>query len=137
MSDAKLLARRLATQYVGDASEMVKALRSQYVCEHLLQAQKDGRIPRQGILPGEFRFEFHGVGCLFETPARKLDLDFGPECRCDGFDAWRLYLYANENDLGVGKPTLAEIEEGLIQLERAGEVQKPRTDPSPHLYYFC
>jgi hypothetical protein len=137
MSDAKLLTKRLATQYVGDASELVKALQSQYPYENLLRAVIERKVPRQGVLQDDLRFEFHGVGCRFETPSRKLDLDFGPECRCDGFDAWRLYLYANENNLGVGNPTLAEIEEGLIQLERAGEVQKPRTDPSPHLYYFC
>lgn len=136
MSTLMLQAKRLADEYVGDAYDVVSVLRRHYPYQNLLQGRRTGSIPQQGDLPEGIRFEFHGIGCLFQTASKKLDLDFGPDGRCDGFDAWRLHLFANENDLDVGKPTLAEIEEGLAQLERIGEIEKPRTDPSPHLYYF-
>jgi hypothetical protein len=116
---------------------MVDALRRQYPYVDLLQALIQARIPRQGTLPGDCHFAFHGVGCRFATPSTKLDVDFGPAGRCDGFDAWRLYLFANENKLPVGRPSLSQIEDGILELERAGEVEQPRTDPSPHLLYLC
>jgi hypothetical protein len=136
MSELRSLVLGLAKLYVEDAARMVGVLRRHFSCQNLLQAQRAGSIPRQGELPDELHFEFHGVGCLLSTPSKKLDLDFGPDGRCDGFDAWRLYLFASENELGLEKPTLAEVEEGLVQLDRAGEVMKPKTDPSPHLFYF-
>jgi hypothetical protein len=39
-------------------------------------------------------YRFHGIGCCVTFGKVTVDFDFGPEGRFDGFDAWRLSLFA-------------------------------------------
>ncbi|MCP4351010.1 MAG: hypothetical protein GY795_36550 [Desulfobacterales bacterium] len=42
-----------------------------------------------------FSYYFHGIGCEFNFGKYTVDYDFGYGGRFDGFDEWRLWLYAN------------------------------------------
>lgn len=96
-------------------------------------------IPREGSLGKgkKVRFAFHGVGCCIETDAFVLDFDFGPDDRTDGFDAWRLYHFAqSRRSMAKTSLSLEDFERVLSEFEQEGLIERPKTLPSPHLYYF-
>lgn len=43
---------------------------------------------------GTVSYYFHGIGCRVEFGTLVVDFDFGSDGRFDGFDAWRLSLFA-------------------------------------------
>lgn len=102
----------------------------------LIAGWRGGLVPRVGRLSSPSgRYTFHGVGCRFEIARRVVDVEFGPNGRHDGFDAWRLAAYA-ESAFEWHALTAVSIERGLHALERGGVVYRPVWDPSPHLYYL-
>jgi hypothetical protein len=57
----------------------------------LLTARKSyNLVPKDGDLPNGASFSFHGIGCYFEFENGAIDVDFGPNDKCDGFDFYRL-----------------------------------------------
>jgi hypothetical protein len=91
---------RLIDQYTETAAEVVSELREYSGHRDLLRAWVSRVLPQDGTTTSGLKFFFHGCGCYFERGTMKIDVDFGPEGRCDGFDAWRLSLFAKENALG-------------------------------------
>jgi hypothetical protein len=55
-------------------------------------------LPIDGFLdPHEtIEYYFHGIGLCVTFPDRVIDWDFGYDGRLDGFDLWRLKLFAAE-----------------------------------------
>jgi Domain of unknown function (DUF6896) len=53
-------------------------------------------LPREGFLDAgkSIAYSFHGIGCHVALPDGEIDWDFGNEGRLDGFDAWRLWCFA-------------------------------------------
>lgn len=43
----------------------------------------------------------HGYGVELKLDGLTIDFDWGPNGEPDGFDGWRLYNFARENDIGV------------------------------------
>ncbi len=41
----------------------------------------------------------HGVGCAIHFPTESVDFDYGSNSRTDGFDIWRLYMYADDRPM--------------------------------------
>jgi hypothetical protein len=101
-----------------------------------LRAWHSGRLNKTGTLTEPVaRYDFHGVGCRFQIGELVVDLDFGPDERHDGFDAWRLWLLANS---GVTpKLDLHLIERGLRALEQEHVIEKLANAPADPLYYLC
>jgi len=62
----------------------------------ILRLWRTKQIPQRGRVIGDITYELHGVGCRVYLPEACIDFDYGPDERIDGFDPWRLYLYANE-----------------------------------------
>lgn len=62
-----------------------------------LRAWRKGRLPQKGYVDvaKTISYCFHGVGCCVEFGTKTIDFDYGLEGRCDGFDAWRLSIYAD------------------------------------------
>src|SRR5262245_44469003 len=52
-------------------------------------------VPYIGSLRGGGKYRKHGYGCTVETAKGEVDFDFGPQGEVDGFDAWRLWLFAD------------------------------------------
>jgi len=125
----------LIDKYTSAAANAHAMLRAHLGEDALLSAVNGRRIPREGQLPGGFSYSFHGVGCAVEGPNFEVDFDFGPEQRVDGFDAWRLSLFAQFfPDLSPFHDANV-VDRGLQDLEAAGLVWCPGWLPSRHLYY--
>jgi hypothetical protein len=131
-----LTARHWASEYIKEATRMVDHFRQSHPFQDLVRAWRSGEVSSSGNLPGDVHYQFHGSGCIFQSPNRTVDLDFGPQGRCDGFDAWRVFQFATANYGEDAIPSLADFTEGILELEKSGEVKKPGWGPSPHLFYF-
>lgn len=134
MSDNTLLS--LIKEYISTAEKAVGMLRNTYNVVDLLSAWRQGIIPSMGQMPSGLCFQFHGIGCTFESNEVAVDVDFGPNGRCDGFDAWRLLEFARNGRIKEDGITLEQIRTGLVQLQEAGIVVCPNWLPSPHLVYL-
>jgi len=123
--------------YRRAAAAAVNGLRQQAEALDLLRAWRSGVLPRQGRLARpKGRYTFHGVGCRFEIARRVVDVDFGPDNRYDGFDAWRLALYAASAFEWQDLPP-ERIGTGLAELEVSGLIHRPGAEPAAHLYYLA
>src|SRR5262249_32871108 len=126
--------RELITKYSATAADVVAQFRQDCGQDDLLRAWRSRVLTQDGTMPSGLKFCFHGCGCYFERGFLKIDVDFGPDGRCDGFDAWRLSLFAKENSLGRDW-TFESVQAALNQLESARLIVRPEWLPSPHLYY--
>jgi hypothetical protein len=127
---------QLITDYQRAAKTTVTGLKKQTGSNTLLADMRDGKIPRRGkLLQPRGKYQFHGVGCLFEVNKRIVDIDFGPGERFDGFDAWRLHRYA-ESAFEWRNLTLGQIEKGLQELEKSELIYRPGWVLAEHLYFF-
>ena len=106
--------------------------------ESLLRAYRVKIIPKEGDVDN-IHYSFHGVGCYFEFKDGIIDIDFGPDDRCDGFDEYRLYKYL-ENMLFNNKyNTIIDkqaFKRQFSELITAGIITNPQLAPSSHLYYL-
>jgi hypothetical protein len=94
---------------------------------------RDSRIPRRGTLPSGRIYSFHGIGCRFEKDGIVADMDFGSDGRTDGFDAWRLHIFAES--IGDEIVTIEEIQSALDALQIAGEITKGGPESFSSLYF--
>jgi len=51
-------------------------------------------VPGSGSLPDGGEYNIHGYGCAVNSPAVRVDFDFGADGQIDGFDCWRLLRFA-------------------------------------------
>ncbi len=128
---------QLVLDYRRSVDAAVFALQSQSGRDDLWASRRAGLIPRRGRLRSPRGvFTFHGVGCRFDIARRTVDFDFGPDGRHDGFDAWRLGLYAKAAfEWQHVEPE--QITAGLTNLQVDGLIHQPRWEPSPHLLYLA
>jgi hypothetical protein len=126
----------LIEDYRSCVDECVELLVDKFGDLYFLQEVNQGRIPRELEILDRTYF-FHGVGCSVDGPDLEVNFDFGPNGRHDGFDAWRLYLFASAAPEKY--PSLSDkknIEEAFQKLVDDGVIFCPKDDLSPHLYYF-
>src|SRR5205807_2697053 len=91
----------LIHQYQSAASKAVDGLKASTKARDLLTEWRAGRIAQRGQLQNpKGWYQFHGVGCRFETGGLIVDVDFGPEGRHDGFDGWRLWQFSQSQPGG-------------------------------------
>jgi hypothetical protein len=106
--------------------------------ETFLRAKVLKLLPKEGVIENAF-YRFHGSGCYFEYPNNHIDIDFGPNNRCDGFDLFRLKDFFSTIKDYKKYNTLIEntnFEEQFEELIEAKIIYNPQLEPSPHLYYF-
>ena len=131
----------LIVAYQKAAARAVAELRAALAVDDLLAAWRANQVETSGRFEtptAAGKFEFHGVGCRIETGETVVDVDFGPEGRCDGFDVWRLSMFATDNP-SEGSPfqDRAHLARSFERLAKAGCIVCPHTEPSPHLYYLA
>jgi hypothetical protein len=74
---------------------------------------------------GVITYELHGVGCAVYFPDLCIDFDYGPDDRTDGFDVWRLYIFACELPLKYKKYTdKGVLENEFKEYVTLGKVEK-------------
>ena len=95
-------------------------------------------IPGSGTLDPKrnVTYSFHGIGCRVMFGSLDVDFDFGPHGRHDGFDSWRLHMYAKS-----AKPFRELSDQNVIQteldaMERENFIQHLDESLGSHLYYF-
>jgi hypothetical protein len=131
---------QLIKDYIACAKYMCKVLRDAYDTKGgtLLRARRINSIPKEGILENEYNFNFHGGGCYFEFENGAIDIDFGPDDRCDGFDAYRLYQFLTASKIkeNIQSITESEIQAFLNELLTKRAIVQPGDFPNPNLYYL-
>lgn len=128
--------RTLISEYQVAVRRVVSALRMGFGRDDLLTSRRRGEIPKSGVING-IDFSFHGVGCRGTVDGMDVDFDFGPDGRTDGFDAWRLWNFAKQKPAAYPQFQRQEdINTALEMLARSGDIERPQTAPSPHLWYL-
>lgn len=69
----------------------------------------------------------HGFGIAIDFPDLTIDFDWGERGEPDGFDAWRLWIFHEDNGLLSHLPDLAQVREWLIDAAAAGELTRDRS----------
>jgi hypothetical protein len=135
------LVSELVREYISCAKYMCNSLKNQFALEEepLLVAYRGKRIPKKGVLEGGIKYDFHGGGCYFEFDGGRIDVDFGPSGRCDGFDLYRLLDFLQSSEIIASKYN--ELDEETIRSEledlvREKVIVSPGWYPNPSLYYL-
>jgi hypothetical protein len=105
--------------------------------ETFLRAKILKLIPNEGHIEN-VKYKFHGSGCFFQYANSHIDIDFGPNDRCDGFDLFRLKDFFSE--IIDKKPYLSLCGKGSFELQfeeliKAKIIHNPQLEPSPHLFF--
>jgi len=133
---------QLIYDYTQCAKYMCDTLKSTYTeKEELLRAYRLKLLPKSAEVEGLY-YNFHGMGCYFEFEGGTIDVDFGPDGRCDGFDEYRLKSYLR--DMTSEKQAYFNsiidpkaFQQEFIYLRRLGVIYKlPENGISSHLYYL-
>ena len=130
---------KLIHEYQLSVYGLVTAFQQRFSVTDILGAWHRGDIPEQGTLDDFFetRYRFHGVGCHCEGERGEVDFDFGPDGRFNGFDGWRLWIYAQSRPQDYPQFQRYEVVESVLgELVTDGVVIRPRWMPSPHLCYL-
>jgi hypothetical protein len=80
-------------------------------------------IEQRGETLGGVRYFKHGYGIAMNDGSQSIDLDIGPEGEFDGFDAWRLYQFAESNDIVIPYSDHKSLETAMTRAVNAGELQ--------------
>lgn len=131
----------LIDSYISCAGRMCDIIMKSFVLpDGILRGRRLGIVPKEGVI-GDVHYIFHGAGCYFEFKDGHIDIDFGPENRCDGFDAYRLYDYlcamsSSQRVDFFGLENEDQLECELHLLVTKGVIIKPNLMPNDHLYYL-
>ncbi|MEM7244708.1 MAG: hypothetical protein AAF533_05160 [Acidobacteriota bacterium] len=93
----------------------------------LHRAWCDKRLARTGRLGAAGMFRFHGIGCAIDDGTEFVDFDFTPGGGLDGFDAWRLHVFAVENGLEKrldADLSHAALRQALTDLAESGAIER-------------
>jgi hypothetical protein len=134
----KELLLKLIKEYISCANYVCSLLKElNTTSESILRAIKIKQIPKQGYLDKDIYYNAHGVGCYFEMQNIKIDIDFGPNDRNDGFDVHRLmtFLESKGDEFNALKDEKA-FQENFKILINEGIIFNPCWPPSEHLYYL-
>lgn len=86
---------------------------------------------------GTIQFHFHGIGLAVEYPDRLVDWDFGLDGNMDGFDAFRLWVFAKDGTSNFPEFCDKDIlEEAFSKAEARGLIGKRFEDMRDRLYYL-
>lgn len=115
----------LIKRYLEAVARLSKALQEAYRVESLFLARQAQKIPRSAKLGEDGEFQFHGIGCSIDDGSTSVNFDFYGNGCSDGFDAWRLHTFAEDNgaaeDLALDTSP-ASLTLGIEELVRSGLV---------------
>ena len=86
----------LISEYLAHVKKATDLLEASFGTKNILSLWRSKKIPQRGPVTGGVTYELHGIGCRVYLSEICIDFDYGPDGRVDGFDAWRLYMYACE-----------------------------------------
>jgi hypothetical protein len=139
MDNRELELLALIKDYIACSKYFCNAVSEEFntIGQELLYSRRNKFVPKEGTLSTGLYFCFHGSGCYFEFQKVEIDVDFGPNGRCDGFDNWRLLNFSKSLEKKYGALSVIEDVDGAIELlYKDGILIRPGEYPSPHLYYL-
>jgi hypothetical protein len=130
---------KLINDYQNAVKFGVEQMQKEFNTKQLLRAWGSKAIPKEGVLKSGIEYDFHGVGCMLTINNLDVDFDFGPDDRCDGFDAWRLGLFVNERPRLYKRYFENEqlLKNDFQELIEKNIVIKPGWFPGSSLCYFA
>jgi hypothetical protein len=90
-------------------------------------------IPQKGLLDGDITYVKHGIGCTVHLPNGTVDFDFGRLGEINGFDVWRLFLFAGEKLSTYG----FESEDTLVRCFEAAVSEGHLVRSDDYLFYIA
>ena len=97
-------------------------LEKRFGTRNILRLWRSNQIQRCGDITDNTQYELHGVGCIVHFTTESVNFDYGSNSRIDGFDVWRLYIYALDRPLiyekYCDKKTLEKEFKEFISLNR-------------------
>ncbi|MCS4249896.1 DUF6896 domain-containing protein [Pseudomonas sp. BIGb0164] len=126
----------LINEYIKQVQQATELLEHSFGTKDILELWWTNKIPRCGVLTDGVEYELHGVGCSVYLTDRCIDFDYGPGGRVDGFDPWRLYMYACETPQQHKKYTdMKLLEHEFNEYLEKGKVRKIEGSMS-NLYFI-
>lgn len=86
----------LISEYLRHVDEATELLKRSFGTKNIHGLWRSNKIPQRGAVTDDVTYELHGIGCRVCLSGLYIDFDYGPDDRVDGFDLWRLYIYACE-----------------------------------------
>ncbi|MHC8319417.1 DUF6896 domain-containing protein [Pseudomonas sp. GB2N2] len=115
----------LIDDFLAQVEKATDLLELRFGTKCILRLWRAKEIPQRGEILGGINYELHGVGCRVYFPKACIDFDYGPDERVDGFDVWRLYIYACEVPLLHSKYVDQDaIKRDLDEYISLGKVEK-------------
>jgi hypothetical protein len=131
--------RLIATYLAGVDAMVVLPLTQGLGAGHPLSAWQEGKLPSRGKLPKPFThgtYHFRAHGCVVHWQSRRIEFDFGPAGRHDGFTPFYLRQHVRLNKTIRRLYHDLDVYAGVAELEQAGLVFRPNWEPTPHLMYL-
>ncbi|MFT0477078.1 DUF6896 domain-containing protein [Pseudomonas antarctica] len=126
----------LIAEYLEQVKKSTDLLEQVFGTKNILSLWRSKKIPQRGKVADDVTYELHGIGCRVYLSEICVDFDYGPDERVDGFDAWRLYLYACETPLKYKKYTNKEsLEREFNAYLKKGKAKKVEGSTS-NLYFI-
>ncbi|KRP78308.1 MULTISPECIES: DUF6896 domain-containing protein [Pseudomonas] len=95
----------LITDYLEQVKKATDLLEQVFGTKNIIGLWRSKKIPQRGTVAANITYELHGIGCSVYLSEICVDFDYGPDDRVDGFDSWRLYMYACETPSKYKKHT--------------------------------
>jgi hypothetical protein len=89
-------------------------------------------IKQYGMLKGGVRYFKHGYGCAVHLSLGVIDFDFGKNGEIDGFDASRLWSFAENHRMNYGFKDEAHFKDIFEQAAANSEIIY-----SGYILYYC
>ena len=99
----------LIAEYLTQVKKATDLLEQAFGTKNILRLWHSKKIPRRGFVTDGVTYELHGIGCSVYLSELCVDFDYGPDDRVDGFDSWRLYMYACETPSKYKKYTDKQV----------------------------
>ncbi|WP_095124918.1 hypothetical protein [Pseudomonas sp. Irchel s3a12] len=123
----------LINDFLSKVDYGTELLLKKFGTRNILRLWRSKQIERCGEITNGIQYELHGVGCAIHFPSESVDFDYGSDNRIDGFDVWRLYIYASDRPSEYKKYCDKKIvEEEFKEYISSGRIEK--MSPSDNLY---
>jgi len=79
-------------------------------------------VPQHGSTADGIDYFKHGYGVAISDGKHKIDVDLGENGEINGFDAWRLFKFAQDNGIQTPFGSLAEIDSAIQEAVDSNEL---------------
>ena len=79
-------------------------------------------IEQSGVSSSGIKYRKHGYGVAMRQSNRVVDFDLGKEGQLNGVDPWKLFYFAEGNDVPLPYASTGELKEEFTSLVQSGEL---------------